>query len=199
MSDTPSDPVNLLPVRDAAVLVDRSPSTIRAWLRAGHLSKVREDPEDPGSRVLVSRTELLAHAAQNASPTPPRPSTATPTAPTPHTAADPSALAELRAELRGTVALLEATRAHLAAVEEQKISAEELSRELVAAAEAVADVERTRATEARADLAEAREEAERWRAELGAVRAELEAVRAREGLSWWRRLLPAPTPPAIEA
>ncbi len=56
---TPAD-AGLIPIRDAAELAGRSPSTVRDWIRAGHLSKHREDPADERSRVLVSRAELVA-------------------------------------------------------------------------------------------------------------------------------------------
>lgn len=59
-------PSDLIPLADAAPLVNRCASSLRAWMRAGRLRKWREDPADTGSRVLVSRAELLA-LAPNAS------------------------------------------------------------------------------------------------------------------------------------
>ena len=62
MPAAPPRPDDLIPVPEAAALVARSPSSVRAWLRAGRLVKWREVPADEGSRALVSRAELLALA-----------------------------------------------------------------------------------------------------------------------------------------
>ena len=72
--DTPADtPLDLVDVREAARLVDRSPSTVRAWVRAGELDGYREDPRRRNSRLLVSRRELLVLAGLEKAPSPPRP------------------------------------------------------------------------------------------------------------------------------
>ena len=158
-------PDDLVAVREAAQLVDRSVSTIRAWLRDGHLVKHREGT-DGNARVLVSRADLLLYAAQGASPTPGRPASPAPAA--------TEALGALRAEIADL-------RRDLAIAEARQAAAES-----VAAAECRrADAERDRATDARLD-------AERVRAELVAARAELEALRERGQLPWWRRLLGPP-------
>jgi hypothetical protein len=164
-------PDDLVPVQDAAALVDRSVSTIRAWVREGALTKYREREDDPNARVLVSRSALLAHAAQHANPTPGRP-------PPP----PPEASTEF-AELRNQVADL---RRDLAVAEARQ-----------QAAESVADAERRRADTERERATDALREAERARAELGASRAELEALRTRERLPWWRRLLGGGESPAL--
>lgn len=58
MADTRPD--DLIPVDEAARRVDRSRSTVRAWVRAGELTGYREDPTHPeNSRLLVSHAELL--------------------------------------------------------------------------------------------------------------------------------------------
>ena len=59
MSDTRPD--DLITVEDAARRVDRSKSTVRAWVRSGELVGHREDPGHPeNSRLMVSTAELLA-------------------------------------------------------------------------------------------------------------------------------------------
>lgn len=164
----PGDPMptdstpDLVSVRDAAKLVDRSVSTIRAWLREGALEKHREGEGD-NARVLVSRSALLLHAGQHASPSPGRPPS-----PAPPEEDQRAALRDQVADLKRDLAVAVARQG---------------------AAEAVADAERRRADTERDRAADARADAERARAELGAVRAELDALRARERLPWWRRLL----------
>ena len=59
MADT--RPADLISVEDAARRVDRSKSTIRAWVRSGELTGHREDPSHPeNSRLLVSTAQLMA-------------------------------------------------------------------------------------------------------------------------------------------
>jgi hypothetical protein len=110
-------PDDLLPLLDAAALVDRSLSTLRAWVRAGELAPYREGDASNG-RVLVSRAELLTLAAAGGlSPSPGRRAPPPPASPPPPVA--PSAEARLLEELllshRATVAALEARSADLAA------------------------------------------------------------------------------------
>ena len=114
MSRRPDD---LLPLLDAAALVDRSLSTLRAWVRAGELAPYREGAASNG-RVLVSRAELLTLAAAGGlSPSPGRRPPPPPASPPPPVA--PSAEARLLEELllshRATVAALDARCADLAA------------------------------------------------------------------------------------
>ena len=123
-TDTPSAPPvdtsrpgDLIPVKDAARAVDRSLSTVRAWIRNGEITGYREDPARPeNSPVLVSRGELLHVAGVSKSPHPGRarpsldpagsaPVAAPPVAPV----APPSeVLALLDGAHRGTIAVLEA-------------------------------------------------------------------------------------------
>lgn len=58
-------PDDRLSLKEAAVVVGRSVSTLRAWIRAGELEGYREVEGDPNSRVQVSRQELLALAARS--------------------------------------------------------------------------------------------------------------------------------------
>jgi len=110
-------PDDLLPLLDAAALVDRSLSTLRAWVRAGELSPYREGGASNG-RVLVSRAELLTLAAVGGlAVAPGRRPTPTPAAPPPVPAAtvDARLLEELLLSHRATVAALDARCADLAA------------------------------------------------------------------------------------
>jgi hypothetical protein len=113
MSRRPDD---LLPLLEAAALVDRSLSSLRAWIRAGELTGYREGAASNG-RVLVSRAELLTLAAVGGlSPSPGRRSPPPP--PSPPAAAAPTdgrLLEELLLAHRATVAALEARCEDLAA------------------------------------------------------------------------------------
>lgn len=163
-------PDDLLPLPEAAALVDRSLSSLRAWLRAGRLVKHRERPEDSGSRVLVSRAELLALAAGELAASPGRPAPGVPRSVAPeHTT---------RAELEATRALLAVTREHLDELRRGHAQALALARDLV-------EAERARGEGLAREL-------EAARAELQGARAELDALRAASGLPWWRRLLGGP-------
>lgn len=202
-------PDDLIPVQTAAELAGRSRSTVRDWIRAGYLSKNREDPENERSRVLVSRAELLARLEEVDGPqsAPASPPTSTPTSP---------AVLDLAAELANTRALVagleerlrlvgelrESERARLeATVEAERASltsareAFERSREALESAAAAhlgaADAERRRADATAEALRDARADLEEVRGELIATRAELEVLRTHTGLPWWRRLLTA--------
>jgi len=187
---------------EAARLVDRSVSTVRAWLRSGKLAKHREEPGNASSRAMVSRAELMTYAAVQLDPAParppggPRPDAPASEAPAPAGAVDLLVeLARLRAELDGTRAVLEATRAHVATLEataaRERASAAELVASATADARALAEAEAERARELRADL-------EHARAELAGARAEAATLRTAAGLPWWRKLIGAPAP-ALEA
>lgn len=193
---TPSDtPADLVSMKDAAALVDRSVSSIRAWLRSGKLTKHREDPSNASSRAMVSRTELMAYAATKLDPAParppggPRPAPAASDAPLP--AVDDGAalrveVARLRAELDGSRAVLEATRAHVATLEASAGTVGELVASARAEGRELARVAEEHARELRADL-------DRMREERDAARAEAEALKGYAGLPWWRRMVTGPT------
>jgi hypothetical protein len=199
--DTPSisaRPADLVPMKEAAALVDRSVSSVRAWLRSGKLAKHREDPANAGSRAMVSRAELLAYAASMLDPTParppagPRPAPLASEAPTPDDARDLRVdLARARAELDGARAVLEATRAHVRSLEAEISRAGELMDGARAEGREVSRLAEERARDLRTDLEHTREE-------LTAARAELAAFRSYAGLPWWRRMVAGPTAPALE-
>lgn len=164
---SPPTPPDAVPIREAARLVDRGVSTLRAWIAAGDLPAYRGVGTHPGNApVLVSRAELLALAGRTKAVAPGRRREAP--------GEDPGDLAAVRAELATVRADLAVARAELA-------GARETSEALRAA---------LRASEAHArDLAAALE-VERVRAR--AVEGELAALAARERLPWWRRLLAPP-------
>jgi multidrug efflux pump subunit AcrA (membrane-fusion protein) len=206
-----SSPDDLMSVREAADLAGKSLSTVRDWIRAGHLVKHREDPEDDKSKVLVSRAELVARIEEVGGPRP-EPTPPGPGGSHPSTAPDAGLVAEL-ASTRAVVAgleerlrlvseLRESERARLEAVAESDratlVSAREAfekAREALESAAAAhlgaADAERRRADAAEEALRQTRDDLEVSRGELVAMRAELEALRVRNGLSWWRRMLTA--------
>lgn len=181
-------PPDLVAVREAAPLVDRSLSTLRAWVRAGEIPGYREEPGNGRSRLMVSRAELLAYAAACKVPDPPRRVSGT---------ADDVlrvgavAAATVRAELEGRASLEAALRATVAALEgrcddlaARAVEGSALRAELVA-------VERRRADEWR-------ERTERLEVELVGTRAELAALRLAQDLPWWRRLIGGPPPALVE-
>ncbi len=59
MQTRPSD---LMPARTAARLVNRSLSSVRAWVRSGQLVGYRSDPERSNSALCVSKQEVLDFA-----------------------------------------------------------------------------------------------------------------------------------------
>ena len=58
-------PEDLVSAVEAAKLVDRSKSSIRAWVRDKKLTGYRADPEKSNSSLMVSTQELIAFCAQN--------------------------------------------------------------------------------------------------------------------------------------
>jgi hypothetical protein len=164
-------PPDLLPVRDAARLVDRSLSTVRAWIRSRQLRSWRGEGTHPDNApALVSRAELVALVV-GATGEPKAAHPGRPPAPAPPPAEAVTALrvelAAVRAELDGARALLGAHGETTAALREALAEARGRAADLVAALEA----ERARAV---------------------AAEAERDALRERDGLPWWRRLLGAP-------
>ena len=197
-ADTPSSrpddrPDDLVPMKEAAALVDRSVSSVRAWLRSGKLTKHREQPGNASSRAMVSRAELMTYAATQLEPAPARPpgaarpAPAASDAPTPDDAADLRVeVARLRAELDGSRAVLEATRAHVATLEASAATVGELVASARAEGRDLARVAEEHARDLRTDL-------DRMREERDAARAEAAALKTYAGLPWWRRMVTGPT------
>lgn len=180
MADTPSStplPSDLLPVRDAARLVDRGVSTLRAWVRDGDLVGYREDPAHPeNSRLLVSRDavlRLVVVAGKSGAPGR-RPPAGIEVEPAPVADHDRQR-AELRADLRAALAERDGARAALEATGRTVDVLEARCRDLAG----LADAERRRAD----DLAD----------RLAAATAELDALREWHGLPWYQRLLAPPS------
>lgn len=187
MADAPSStplPMDLLPVRDAARLVDRGVSTLRGWVRDGALAGYREDPAHPeNSRLLVSREAVLRLVVEAGKASAPgrRPTAPVSTAddldpPAPAAASDAeraaqrAALAELRADLRAALAERDGARAALEATGRTVAALEARCADLAA----LADAERRRT----GDVLD----------RLTAAEAERDALREWHGLP----LVPAP-------
>lgn len=193
-ADTPSSrPADLVAVKEAAALVDRSPSSVRAWLRSGKLTKHRETPGNASSRAMVSRAELMAYAAVQLDPAPARPPGGARPEPSASVAPAPAddlglrvELARLRAELDGTRAVLEATRAHVATLEASAATVGDLVASARAEGRELARVAEEHARDLRTDL-------DRMREERDAARAEAAALKSYAGLPWWRRMVTGPT------
>jgi hypothetical protein len=177
--DTQADrPTDLVDVQEAGRLVDRSVSTIRAWVRKGELEGHRQDPKRRNSRLLVSRRSLLALAGLTKEAAPPRPGGALldPSLPDPGepAAPPPPAAAELlTVELEGARALVEALRGQVASLEEQGRHERERAQEW-----------KDRATAAEAQQAALWEQLRERETELEGERRE-----ERGKVPIWRRLL----------
>lgn len=63
-----SRPNDLISAPNAALIAERSKSSIRAWVRDGKVSGYRLDPSKKNSALMVSKSELLAFLAQNKKP-----------------------------------------------------------------------------------------------------------------------------------
>jgi hypothetical protein len=193
----------LLDLSEAARIAERSETTIRRWVRDGHLARHEGPaPAHGGSPpVLVSTRELLAHLATSGQE--PRPGDAHPVD---HPPGAPQVIAgahgppatrtaeEELAALRLRLAVAEAEaglRAELATLREELARV----RGDLATARAELELERARATRAEVELAGARGERDDWRARHDAREAELAALRTAGGGSWWRRLLGGPVAP----
>lgn len=178
MTDTP--PADAIPVLEAAALVDRSLSSVRAYVRGGHIRGYRPAGASASNApLLVSRSELMAYVASaGLSPAPAR--RPSPDKPPPSTDA-PDVVALLRADVRAAELQADA-RVAMARLEalERTLEAKDGA---IAALQAVADTERRRADE--------------LRDRLTAAEAELAALRSYAGLPWYHRLLTGPKPPAM--
>jgi hypothetical protein len=168
-------PDDLIPVHDAASMVDRSLSSVRGWVRAGDLVGYRKDETKSNSRLMVSEGELMAYVATSQkSATPGRKDSE----PTPENA---QKLATMAMELEVMTVKLEASQAK-----------HEAMRGTVAALEGQSEImERLVRTE--------RERADEWKDRAEALDAENRELRAQAGGSWWRRMLTTSAYPAIEA
>lgn len=176
-------PDDLVPVREAARLVDRGYSTVRAWIADGALTPWKGEGTHPDNApTLVSRAEIFALAGASKSIRPGRRSTPSTTDATPSTPAVAVEVAELRAELASARADVAVVRAELAGARA----------ELSSTRETLAEV-RGRVVDLSATV-----EAERARAR--GAEAERDALRNAAGLPWWRRLLgTAPALPSGDA
>ena len=100
---------DLIPLKEAATLVDRTVPTIKKWIKCGGLANQREDKNNTKGRILVSRTDLMAFVATaGKSASPGRPSRNN----------EPTK-AVLAAELEGQRVLVTALRTQLAMLETQ--------------------------------------------------------------------------------
>jgi hypothetical protein len=101
---------DLIAIKEAAILVDRTPATIKKWIKSGGLQGAREQPGNTKSKMLVARSELMAYVATaGKSANPGRGSSG---------GSGPSK-AVLAAELEGQRTLVTALRAQLAMLEGQ--------------------------------------------------------------------------------
>lgn len=66
--DMAKRPNDLVTLDVAAILVDKSKSSIRYYLKTNKIKKYYKDPSKKNSPVMVSKQELLAYLAQNALP-----------------------------------------------------------------------------------------------------------------------------------
>lgn len=168
-----SRPDDLIPLREATVLADRSLSSLRNWVRGGELSEYREEEANPGSRVMVSRAELmmLLATSKSAHPGGPRGGPTTTPATAPESPNERASLlaAVASAERDGLRALVEAQKGTIAALEARCVDLDHR-----------AHSERIRADD--------------YRERIGALEAELRELRTWMNLPLYRRLLTGPRP-----
>lgn len=167
-ADTPSTsplPVDLVPLKEAARRVDRAPSTLRDWIRAGELRSFEGEGTHPRNRpTLVSVGELQALVVQAGKAA--------------HPGRRPPVEEEGAADLRLRLATVEGElRALRVELDGERRAAAALQTAIQVTAEAAADL--------RAAL-------DRERARADGAEAELRALRDVGALPWWRRLLPGP-------
>ena len=111
---------DLIPIKEAATLVDRTVPTLRKWIKKGELKGEREDDENPRSRMLVSRKALMLLMATSGKATnPPRPKASSSSGPS---------KAVLQAELAGQQALVAALQGQLELIQAQISAVEEAKR-----------------------------------------------------------------------
>jgi hypothetical protein len=111
---------DLIPIKEAATLVDRTVPTLKKWVKNSEITGIRENADNPRSRLMVSRKELMVHmATAGKSTNPPRPMASS---------SGPSK-AVLMAELAGQTALVlalqtqvELFQGQISAIEEAKRS-----------------------------------------------------------------------------
>ncbi len=111
---------DLIPIKEAAALVDRTVPTLKKWIKNGELNGAREEADNPRSRMLISRRELMVlMATSSKSANPPRPK--------PSESKGPSK-AVLQAELAGQQALVAALQAQMDLMSAQIGAIEEAKR-----------------------------------------------------------------------
>ena len=111
---------DLITIKEAATLVDRTVPTLKKWIKKGEAVGVREDEENPRSRMLVSRKALmLLMATAGKATNPPRPKASTSSGPS---------KAVLQAELAGQQALVAALQTQLEMMGSQISAIEEAKR-----------------------------------------------------------------------
>jgi hypothetical protein len=210
-ASAPEQPADLIPLREAARCVDRSLSSLRSWIRQEFLTKYREEPGNPKSRVMISKAELMAYAVSaGLDPDPPRrgPSTDETAVTAPAAASttvevqlDTSDAQErlqiqidnvrLRTERDGARELLAATRAHVKSLEAALEVARSGDDQRVVFERERADFERERVKAEQERTQAVRRELELVREELVIARLELQELRSYAG-SWWSRVWRAP-------
>lgn len=192
-ADTQADrPLDLVDVQEAGRLVDRSVSTIRAWVRKGELEGHRQDPRRRNSRLLVSRRSLLALAGQTKEAEPARPGGAPrdPSLPGPGEPEAPTPAAELlTVELEGARALVEALRGQVASLEEQARRERERAEEWKDRATAAEAQQAALWDQLREREAELEGERREVRTRLRDLERQLQAAEDRGRAPIWRRLL----------
>ena len=102
---------DLIPIKEAATLVDRTVPTLKKWIKKCEIKGLRENPDNPRSRLMVSRKELMVHmATAGKAANPPRPRASSSSGPS---------KAVLVAELAGQTALVVALQTQLELIQNQ--------------------------------------------------------------------------------
>jgi hypothetical protein len=110
---------DLIPIKEAAMLVDRTVPTLKKWVKNSEINGTRENPDNPRSRLMVSRKELMVHmATAGKAANPPRAQTSN----------SGPAKAVVIAELAGQTALVVALKTQLDLIQSQIGAIEEAKR-----------------------------------------------------------------------
>lgn len=171
MTDKKKAPTNrpddLITAQEAAIMADRSKSTVRSWVRQGHLTGYRKDPKRKNSALLVSRSEVSAYLSVNGKIDPPRKQTDS----------------ELTASM-------ERLRLHVAELEKER----ELNQELKKLWEAKCETMQAtiQAERSRAGAEKERAESEKLRAnraedKIVYLEKRIEQLMVYATLPWWKR------------
>ena len=192
--------ISLVSIDEASVISERSPSTIRRWIRNGRLTRHTGTSRSQGGSppVLIDQNELFAMLATSGQqPRADEPETAEqPGAHQMPTTAEQPATAGVHDDAQLTIARLEGQLA-LAQLRGELLAAQAELEVLRKTLELERQERETERLQARVALRGALEDRDDWRGRHDAARSEVHALQGllkeQDGAPWWRKLLGGPT------